>query len=369
MKRIGFLIVFVLLLQACTEIDIPKGDQVKTPVTDEISVPENTSKSPSQEIPSISMASSNFHSVIGWLSNDDIAFVLMDKGKWTVQSYSVSKNAWKVIYTSTLPIIQATIHPNKELILLHTSNNSSSAEVQIIHKNGFLVQSLTFESDELYMDWHPTNQDLIVFTAFYEDWTFNTFVYDGSTQQLQSIEVENPFVKWYDDEHLMVFRGSESGLDGYELMLYSVQDKSLKETGETHLVDVQNLGESMLYIQINEPKNIFEYRLQDKNHENSFKWTTPAISNYSEWVIPTISIVNKNSLFLIKQLEAGNIDEIDQRGVLSIYSLEGEKELGEVNSQPIDCSPNGETCLAGYEKDHWIQTNPFKEQRWLQLEE
>ncbi|MEI4770908.1 hypothetical protein WAX74_14895 [Psychrobacillus sp. FJAT-51614] len=368
MKRIGILIVFILLLQACTETKIPVKEQVKTPITEEVSVPENTSPSLTKEIPSISMASSSFHSVIGWLSNDDIAFVLMDKGQWTVQSYSVSHDTWKVIYTSSLPIIQASIHPNKELILLHTSNNSSSAEVQIIHKNGYLVQSLTFESDELYMDWHPTNQDLIVFTTFYEDWTFNTFVYDGSTQKLQAIEVENPFVKWYDEEHLMVFRGSESSLDGYELMLYSIQDKSLKETGITHLVDVQNLGESLLYIQINEPKNIYEYRLQDKL-ENFIEWTSPAISNYSEWVIPTISIVNTDELFIIKPIQAGNIDEIEQKGVLSFFSMEGEQELGEISTQPIDCAPNRETCLAGYEKDHWIQIKPFEEQRWLQLKE
>ncbi|WP_391201851.1 hypothetical protein [Psychrobacillus sp. L4] len=369
MKKIGILIIFVMLLQGCSESKMTKKENEKTAIVDNASALTSTPKKASKEFPSISLTSSSFQSVIGWLSNDEILFIIFDKGKWTVQSYSVSNHLWKIIYTSTAPIMEGFIHPNKELILLHTSSNSSSAEVQIIHKNGYLVQSLSFESDELYMDWHPTNPNLIVFTTFYEDWTYNTFVYNSSTQNLQSIEVENPFVKWYDEDHLMLLRGSDSSLDGNELILYSIAEKSLKETGIMHLIDVQNLGKSMLYIQINEEKKLYEYRFMDNEKQSSFEWTSPAISNYSEWVIPTISNVNSNQFFLIKGLKSGNVDESSDRGILSSISLDGERELGEVLTQPIVCSPNGETCLGGYEKENWIQLNPLKEKVWIHLDE
>ena len=41
-------------------------------------------------------------------------------------------------------------------------------------------------------------------------------------RKLESIDVENPFVKWYDEEHLIVFRWAETSLDGSELILYSI---------------------------------------------------------------------------------------------------------------------------------------------------
>ncbi|TQR19550.1 hypothetical protein [Psychrobacillus vulpis] len=369
MKKIGILIICMLLLQACQDSKVQV--EVKQPKRnmEETSLPSVSPTIPPKAFPSISFAPSAFQCVVGWLSNDEVVFILSDKGKWTVQTYSVSRESWKLIYTSPIPIVQAIIHPNKELILLHTSSNSSSAEVQVLHKNGYLVHSLSFESAELYMDWHPTNPDLIVFTTFYEDWSYNTFVYDGSTQVLESIEVENPFVKWYDEQHLMVFTGSESSLDGSELMLYSLNDKSLKSTGINHLLDVQNLGESMLYIHINEQENVYEYRLVSIESGDSFEWTSPTISNYSEWVIPTISVIEPNKIIAIKSVESGNVDENDKRGIISSISLEGEKELGEITSQPIACAPNGEICLGGYEKENWIQLKPLKEKLWIHLNE
>ena len=369
MKKIGTLILLILLLQGCSESNsADNGPEETTKTADPTLATAPASNSP-KEIPSITLTSSTFHSVIGWLSNDEILFILLEKGKWTVQSYSISNDSWKTIYTSAIPIIEGFIHPNKELILLHTSNNSSSAEVQIIHKNGYLEQSLTFESAEIYMDWHPTNPDLIAFTTFYEDWSYNTFVYDGSTQNLQSIEAGNPFVKWYDDKQLMLLEGTDSNLDGNKLILYSLDDKTLKDTGINHLVDVQNLGDSMLYIQINEDKKLYDYRLVNKEGKDSLEWTSPAISNYSEWVIPTISVVKPGQIITMKALESGNVDESGDKGIISSISLEGEREWGQVLFQPISCAPDGKTCLGGYELENWIQLNPLKEKVWIHLDE
>lgn len=362
-------ILCILLLQACKGDKEEVGENNIEPEQEETPSPDVIPTTPLVKIPSITLTSSEFHSVIGWLSNDEILFTLMDKGVWTVQSYSISTNSWRTIYTTSTPIIEGTIHPNKKMILLHTSSNSSTAEVQIIHINGQLVQNLSFESAELYIDWHPTNPDLIVFTTFYEDWTYSAFVYDGTTQNLQSIEVENPFVKWYDEEHLMVFRWSESSLDGSELMLYSINDKKLKETGISHLIDVQTSPDSILYVKVNEEAKQYEYRLEHRDTKDSFEWTSPAVSNYSEWVLPIVSMNPSNGLVAIKSSESGNHDEFDTNGIISSITFEGQTELGEIKGRPIDCSPNGKVCLGGYEKENWIELYPLKEQTWIHFKE
>ncbi|MFJ7971421.1 hypothetical protein [Psychrobacillus sp. NPDC096389] len=370
MKKVAVLILCLFLLQAC----VGKNKQVVVPVTPNTeeapqTLPSDVDITPSAKIPSIKLDRSVFHSVIGWMSDDEILFILMENGEWTVQSYTLSSEKWKTIYTTTTPIIQGEIHPGKEMVLLHTSSNSSSAEVLLLHKDGYIAQSLFFESAEMYMNWHPENPNLIVFTTFYEDWTYDTFIYDGTTQNLEAIEVDNPFVKWYDENRLMVFKWAESSLDGSELFFYSIKEKTIEKTSWNHLLDVQNLGGSMLYMTINEPQNQFEYRLEEKKTNQVFEWTSPAVSNYSEWIIPNMSIIQPDELIMLQSKQAGNVDAFTDRSVLSSISLNGSKQFGEIDAGPIDCSPNGAVCLGGYEKENWIQLDPFKEQIWLDLKE
>ncbi|WP_093060663.1 hypothetical protein [Psychrobacillus sp. OK028] len=364
MKKIVLLLFFTVFLHACSEMkaSIPEKEQV---VEDKITFENEVVEKTNQDIPSMLLNNNDFHSVIGWMSNEEIAFIFVEKGQWLVKTYTVPTNTWKTIYTTTTPIIQGTIHPLKEMILLHTSKDSSSAEIQFLHKNGFVTQSLSFESSEIYMDWHPTNPNLVVFSTFYEDWTYSTFVYDGETQALSSIDIENPFVKWYDEDHLSVYRWAESGLDGSELFLYSIKDKTLKATGEDKVLDVTNIGEAIVYVQINEEEKQLEYRLESLNGSNKLEWTAPAVSNYSEWVIPTMSIVSSDEFMLLNATESRNQDDTSQKSILSKISLDGQVILGEVGEQPISCSPNGETCLGGYSKENWINTNPLKVEKWI----
>ena len=368
LKKIVLLLFCIIFLQGCieTETSIPKVEK-----ENEVKIPFDTEvvEKTDQAIPSILLDNNAFHSVVGWMSNEEIVFIFTENGQWLVRSYTVPTNTWQTIYTTSTPIIQGTIHPSKEMILLHTSKDSSSAEIQFVHKNGVVLQSLSFESAEIYMDWHPTNPNLVVFSTFYEDWTYSTFVYDSSTQELMSLEIENPFVKWYDEENLMVFRWSDSGLDGSELLLYSILDGTLKPTGEEKILNVTNIGEAMLYIQINEEKKQFEYRLEALNGSEQLEWVTPAVSNYSEWVTPSMSIVSPKELMLLHAKEPRNQDDISQKSILSKISLAGQQILGEIEEQPISCSPNAETCLGGYAEENWIQTNPLKEEKWIHLNE
>ncbi len=364
LKKALLFIFCIMFLQACTETEkspeVPPDDISEQPT----SANENDI---TNNIPSIHLERNKFHSVIGWLSDDEILLILVDKGEWILKSYSVTKEEWKEIYRTKTPVIQGMIHPSKEMIVLHTSNNSSSAEVQLIHMNGVVEQSLYFESAELYMDWHPTDPNLIAFTAFYEDWSYNSVVYNGHTQEMEAIDVENPFVKWLDSENLMVFDWSETSLDGSNLKQYSIADHSIKATEWSNIIDVQNLGDSLVYIQIDEENMQFKYHLVNKSSGKSFDWVSPAVSNYSEWVIPTISIISPNSFIAFQAKEKGNKDETNEKSIIGMYSIEGEKQYGEIIERPIDCSPNGMICLGGYEKEQWINLNTLKEGKWLNI--
>ncbi len=369
---------YILLLLCCIFLVSCKEDHAEELVENDTPIQEpskneqsldNEPSPPQNEIPTLQLERSTFHSVIGWLNDEEILFILLDNGKWTVQAYSIEYKSWRTIYETSFPIIQGEIHPSKEMIMLHISENSSSAEIQLIDTKGVLVQSLHFESAEMFMSWHPTNPQLIAFSAFYEDWSYSSFVYNGKEQDLMAIEVDNPFIKWYDDEHLMVFEWEESSLDGSKLLLYSFRQQVMKETKWENILDVIFLGDAYLYIQIEEESDNFRYQLVNKDTTVKQEWTTPAVSNYSEWVIPNISVLYPDKIIMSKPTQGGNIDTIQQKNLLTGYSIEETEEFGIVNSLPIDCSPNGQVCLSGYEKEKWIQIEPFKGADWLEIKE
>ncbi len=364
------LLLCFISLVGCEEEPLDVGEKVKNAEEPSlIHPPKDHLSAPKQEVPNLQLDRSSFHSIIGWLNDKEILFVLVEKGKWTVQAYSIDSGNWRVIYETDTPIIQVELHPSKSMLMLHTSKNSSSADVLLVNIDGELEQSLHFESAEMYMNWHPTNPQLIVFSAFYEDWSFNSFVYDGETKNLEAIDVENPFVKWYDDQHLMLFEWKESNLDGSDLVLYSIKEKEKKETKWKNMLDVIYMGDTYLFIQIDEEAKEFRYELTNKDSAEKFEWITPALSNYSEWIIPNLSILSPNQVMMLQPTKGGNVDSIQQENILTNYSLSGKKELGKIESLPIDCSPSGDVCLGGYEKQIWIQTEPFQEKNWVEIDE
>ena len=359
-KVIAILSVILLILVGCTvkEDDLTKKTERKLPDVKKEEV-----------IKKLTADLANFHFVADWLTNTEIVFVEKDTGTYFVKSFNIKTGEIKVLYEESSIIIDVFIHPSKEQLLIHTTDNPASGTVKIISLDGVVQHEVSVESAELEIEWNDIDSSLILMTAFYEDWTYDVFLYDGAESDVRLLTLKSPFPKWLGTDEIIMTDISGHALDGGELYIYdrlSGQEKSAHINGVIHYDTYQ---ESVLLMQMGEDEKMV-YKILDKDQSILSEWQMPAVSNYSEWVIPEIHWVSKDHIVFASAESEGQQDELKEPYKL-IQVVEGEQMLiaEEVLAGPLTCSPDGEQCLTGYTFEKLIDIKSKEESLWLLLDE
>ena len=359
-KVIAVLSVILLILVGCAgkEDNLTKKTEEKLPDVKKEEV-----------IKKLIVDSAKFHFVADWLTNTEIVFVEKESGLYFVKSFNIKTGEVKKLYEESSIIVDVFIHPSKEQLLIHTTDNPASGTVKIISLDGVVQHEVSIESSELEIEWNDIDPSLILMTAFYEDWTYDVFVYDGSERNVRLLTLENPFPKWFGTEKIILTDISGHALDGGELYIYdrkSGQQKSVDINGVIHYDTYQ---ESLLLMQINEDGKML-YKILDKDQSILSEWQMPAVSNYSEWVIPGVHWISKDHIVLASAESEGQQDELQEPYKLA-QVVKGEQEIiaEEVLAGPVSCSPDGEKCLTGYTFEKLIDIKSKRESRWLLLGE
>ncbi|MET1014236.1 MAG: hypothetical protein ABWX61_06975, partial [Paenisporosarcina sp.] len=202
MKNLLIVVISLLVLSGCNEnisrtnvsIDPPP---IKSPIitnsVDKANVPPTVYLAKSEE----------FDRVIGWVSETQIMFVEINKEGSHVYTYDLKRHKKTHVITVDMPIIDVKIHPSKTHFALIMSDNSIQATIGIYELEGTKVDEFSIESSEVVFEWHPLNVDQMIVTAFYEDWTFDTFTYSSKTQAMSLISSTQPFLKWSSNNQLV----------------------------------------------------------------------------------------------------------------------------------------------------------------------
>lgn len=357
-KVIAILSVILLILAGCAgkEDDFTKKIEKKSPDIKKEEV-----------IKKLTADLANFHFVADWLTNTEIVFVEKDTGVYFVKSFNIRTGEMKILYEESSIIIDVFIHPSKEQLLIHTTDNPASGTVKIISLDGVVQHEVTIESSELEIEWNDIDPSLILMTAFYEDWTYDVFLYDGVENDVRLIPLENPFPKWLGTEKIILTDISGHALDGGELYIYDRLSGRQKSADTNGVIHYDTYKESLLLMQISEDEKM-TYKILDENQSILSEWQMPAVSNYSEWVIPEIHWVSNDHIVLASAESEGQQDELKEPYQL-VQVVEGEQELiiKEVLAGPLTCSPDGEKCLMGYTFEKLIDIKSKEETFWLRL--
>ena len=141
-----------------------------------------------------------FHFVADWLTDSKIVFVEKDLEFYYVKTFDLATGEIETLYEDAAIIVDVLIHPSKEYILLHTTDNPTSATIKILSLDGIIHDEISIESSELAIEWNDLDPSLILLTAFHQDWTFDVFLYNGNKEMFGLIDIEDPFPKWYGTE-------------------------------------------------------------------------------------------------------------------------------------------------------------------------
>lgn len=355
--------VAVLLLTGCTaKIDnnVVENPKVKEPVEQPAVIEEELRKV-------LAVDSAKFHFVADWLTDTKIIYVEKDEGVYKVNSFDLSTGDIATLYEEQSIVIDVLIHPSKKYLLLHTSNDSTSATLKILTTDGIVQDEFEIASTELGIEWNDLNPSLILLTAFYEDWTFDLFLYKGAESDLALLSIDDPFPKWFGKEQIVVGYVEDHSLDGSELLLFNPTTEEWADLDTKGIVYFDTYEQMLVTVKINEAGDA-HYVLSELDGTVQSEWILPAVSNYSEWVVPEVVWVSSDTIFLRAPETGGQLDELTSAFRL-IREKDGRQQVvsEDVTAGFLRCSPSGEMCITASSATTIIDVETGEQRIWLDL--
>ncbi len=361
-KRLFIFCVAALLVTACAaETDeVVKRPKEEKPVENNDVVDEVMSES-------LLVDPAKFHFVADWLTDTKIVYVERDEGYYKVNSFDLNTGETDTLYKDKSMIIDILIHPSKKYLLLHTSENSTSATVKILSMDGTIQDEIEVASTELAIEWNDMDPSLILLTAFHQDWTFDLFMYNGEESSLKILEIEDPFPKWFGKDQIAIGYVEDHVLDGGEILTFNPTTEKWGNLDVNGIVYFDTYESSLLTVRINEEGDA-RYTIMDLDGTTRSQWTLPAVSNYSEWVIPEVEWISKDAVVLSSPATGGQLDELTSPFRL-LRVTEGQQEVIVEESAAgfLRCSPSGQTCLTGASAETVIDVETGEERVWLEF--
>lgn len=365
LRVIRIILLSVLILSGCQKHAVEtKKTEPKNDIESEHSIVN-------EKPPTLTLNSENFDRVVGWLSENEILYVTRQQSQYQLHKYELDSGDYKTILKIEEPILDVRIHPNLKEIAVVTSENSLSATIHLFAVTGESKDKLTIESSEMYWDWHPVKSDRIFFSGFYEDWSFDSFFYSGTTKELTRIETTDPFAKWGHDSVLFTLNWPENdSLSGGTIQEINVETLDVQQTEESNVIHVESSGAGMLKITVSDNQETFIYSLTRFSDGRTTTFELPAISNYSQWFVPEIDWLNDGSILTFKASEVGLMDTIPtEYSLVHLSHLDKETTIWKGPYGVFACSPSGENCLVGVQLEELVNVKNDEVVRWIEIVE
>ncbi|MBO0995247.1 hypothetical protein [Bacillus sp. SD088] len=354
-----FLILLVLIvLPGCTlsqnkfvSPEIEKKDPPPTSKEDEQSTPT----------PFQLEAGDEFEQIYGWVDDETILYAFIHKGNYQLATYQLYEGKTDVIFTSQSPFNEVVIHPDKERLLVYTSENAHSAKLDFIDLAGDVKFSTSVDSHEIAAEWNPENSNLMMITAFFEDWSYESLQLDVGDHSIQKKEGIEPFIKWFGEEAILIQEWAPDEPSVFApLVQQSLSNSPEKETLIDHLYRFDVFSNVLMTIDVADmDSEQLEYQFFDSSlQEMMSSIQVPNLTQYTDWLIPYYDYIESEQVFLtFVPKQHGSADMYTEGFQLIAYDLSKQNEevmFDHMENKPISCSPNWKLCLYGYQLEELI---------------
>ncbi|SDE42848.1 hypothetical protein SAMN04488126_108122 [Bhargavaea beijingensis] len=117
-----------------------------------------------------------------------------ETGGSVLYAINPDKGTSEEVIRTELVITEAESHPSGRL-LLRLDTGEGEARLRLVGDNT-AENDLIVESHDIAWSWNPEEWTKLYITAFDENWEFEVFLADASTESLQSVEDAGPFPVW-----------------------------------------------------------------------------------------------------------------------------------------------------------------------------
>lgn len=296
-----------------------------------------------------------FSKASGWLSNTEILYISnKNESSSILYSYSLITGQSTMLYKSGQPIITAEISPKKDKVMIHSSA-SEEGVLTVIDLSGKELYSGKIESYELTFEWNSYNDDLLIVSAFTEEWDFNTYLLDLKENSLKELQLPEPFVRWISEDMLVYQQWDENEISlKAPLKSFSISGNHSKTLFED-VYQFDSLGKYLLTIEVAEGENpgLGLYTFTREGIHSAGSLTAPLLTSFSGWVVPFYDLMDDGKAFMyLRAKEQGEADLYEGGFDLMKYQFGEDKEemvFSELANEPLSCSPSGEMCLYGFQ--------------------
>lgn len=355
-KKVYVLLLVLCILAGCalhsTE-GTKDGEQNRQPV-----------KQP-PSIKALKVDGSSFFSVGDWY-DDETVLVMEDDDKGShVYSYNIYTGEKKRFFESENRIISVKANRDHTYFLVQTTISDQQAEILFLNQQGEIIQSFQMDSFDVQYVWNPYRQDQVFVTAFFEDWTFQSFLLDLSNKSQEKYMLSQPFAQWLTQSVMAYIPINQADpLGDVPLLVHDVYTKEEKQLLDG-IVSFSAFPGTLLTMkpqQDEEGSGVYTFYKSD-TLEKIQSFSISLISDISGWIIPYHQFNPVNDMFYIFQPRALDTMAEEKDFELLSFSLKtGKKEvvLDQIDNVPFKLSPNGKLGLMGYQSEKVIDLRTKK---------
>lgn len=304
-----------------------------------------------------------FQKIAGWLATDTVAYIKKVSDESQVYAYNLTTGEQKLLFKTTEPIIDVHISPTYSKLLIHTAPFTYAANIYIINHAGTILYEKTIDSFEIEFSWNNQDDNLVLITAFFEDWSYEVKLLHIAGKTLKTIEVSQPFQKWFHKDMLI-----SQGWDAEEADLHAPLVGSFIDELERKNILLEDIyyfdtfSKLLFAITVSEEEegeatyHFYNEKLNEIGHVK----VPLLISQYSDWLIPYYDLMPAQKSFLYFTPYQSDDEKKEDTYRLIQYDLENKKQyiIGEqLGNAPISCAANSKNCLYGFQFEKLIRTD------------
>jgi len=292
-----------------------------------------------------------FESSYGWLDNDTIIFSAKKDEEYYLYSYNLSLEKKELIYQTNKMIAEASISVNGEYILLYTFEDDAEAFIHILNAEGEEQYVVAIPSKEIAYSWNQDSETKLILNAFYEDWTFSTFILDFKEGKMEEIFLSQPFAKWYTDDKFIYIQLDDEAPELTGALLIANENNDRLDVVLENVVMFES-GKEILFAAQTSKENLLEYVfLSDGEEKNRLTVSMDMADTFGS--IPEFELHEDLNAFytFIPSEEAYQFIMYNyEKGNYQVV-------LEDIAAAPISVSPNGKRYLYGYSLENLIEVS------------
>lgn len=301
----------------------------------------------------------NFYQTVGWLNDQTILYITNIQEGSQVYSYDLEEGVSSSFHKSEYPIVSAELSPSRKQLLIHAAPSNYQGELKVLGLDGEIRYETKIDSFELAYEWNDENENEVLVSSFKEDWSFATYLMNIEEQNIQQINLPQPFTIWPTDNEVLYLDWEEDSPNLNAPLIKRNLDNGSEERLLTsvHYIDSSKGFILAVYTKENDSERS-TYLIFNKEFDQIYSFDTNHLTTFSGWLVPYYDFIDrKESMVTFLPRSSGAADVYTGGFALTEISLkDGETTelFSQLANEPIACSSSGTMCLYGYQLEKVI---------------